>query len=147
MLTESQGLDCLASLNHASMYESQAKLIGSGTLDLGNSSEVSTTWYSPCGLPAKEFVEAALPGTGQCNGLKSGGMQMAVFNVTASMNVLDLNRAGSAIEMVIYSDDQVLGTMRIGKGSLGWKGKNRKQFKNMNWGQFSAMMDKKHYPE
>lgn len=72
---------------------------------------------------------------------------MPVHKVTASMNVLELSKAGSAIELSITADGETLGTIRIGKGSLGWKGKGKKKYNDISWSKFAGMMDDKFYPE
>lgn len=63
------------------------------------------------------------------------------------MNVLELSKAGSAIKLAVTADGETLGTIRIGKGSLGWKGKGRKKFNDISWTKFADMMDEKFYTE
>ena len=67
---------------------------------------------------------------------------MPRHSVTASMNVIELSKSGSAIELVINSDDEVLGTMRIGRGSIGWKAKNKQTYNDIPWPKFAKMIEK-----
>jgi hypothetical protein len=67
-------------------------------------------------------------------------------NVRASLQVRELTKAGSSLDLEIYASKQKLGTMIIGRGSLYWFGKGRKtKSKRINWTKFSAMMDKLAY--
>lgn len=57
------------------------------------------------------------------------------------MRDLEISKAGSAIELKLYVDDEIRGTIQIGHGSFGWRGKKKKTFKKINWTKFAALMD------
>lgn len=62
--------------------------------------------------------------------------------VKAGMRVLEMTKAGSAMELEIFSDNEKLGTIEIGRGSFTWYGKGRTNGKRIGWTKFSQMMDK-----
>ena len=62
--------------------------------------------------------------------------------VRAWMQVADLTKTGSAIWFEISSRGQKLGSMRVGRGSIEWKGKNRKVEKRLSWSRFAQHMEK-----
>jgi hypothetical protein len=51
-------------------------------------------------------------------------------------NVL-LAKAKSAISLSVYSDDEKLGSIEIGQGSLMWKAANAKKSVRINWKKFA----------
>jgi hypothetical protein len=55
--------------------------------------------------------------------------------------VLELTRAGSSLDLAIYADQEKIGTMIIGSGSLSWKGGKRQIVKRISWSRFAEMMD------
>jgi len=61
--------------------------------------------------------------------------------VKGSLQALDLSKAGSAIELEISYDGELLGTMQIGHGSLGWKPRKKKSFKRIDWSTLSAYLN------
>jgi hypothetical protein len=61
--------------------------------------------------------------------------------VEVSVKVLDLSKVGSGIDLVIKSDGVRLGTMRIGHGSIQWRGGSKQKFKRIGWAAFAKMMD------
>ena len=66
--------------------------------------------------------------------------------VKAQFQILDLTRAGSSMDFEIYADDEKLGTLSIGQGSINWK-KGKKQYwgKKLNWSKFAEIMDRETY--
>jgi len=42
----------------------------------------------------------------------------------ANLHVVELTRAGSSLDLAIYADNEKIGTMIIGSGSLLWYGGN-----------------------
>ena len=72
---------------------------------------------------------------------------MSTHKVKASMSVVELTKASTALTLEIFADDSKLGTIELGQGSIGWKGHNRKSVKRMSWSDFAAMMDEYHYTE
>ena len=67
--------------------------------------------------------------------------------VTAQVQILDLTKAGSSIEFKIYANEETLGTITIGRGSLTWRGGRRQRDKRLSWSQFAELMDKNAYGE
>ena len=67
-------------------------------------------------------------------------------SVKANLHVLELTRAGSSLDLAIYEDQEKIGTMIIGSGSLSWKGGKRQITKRIPWGSFAEMMNKLAYP-
>lgn len=61
--------------------------------------------------------------------------------VKASMSSLDLSKAGSGISLSIDCNDEKLGTLRIGHGSMMWKAANLRSFKRIDWTRFAKMME------
>jgi hypothetical protein len=62
--------------------------------------------------------------------------------VRVSVQVLDLSKAGSGINLEIYSEGVRLGTMKLGHGSIQWRGASKQKFKRIDWSAFAKMMDK-----
>ena len=52
-----------------------------------------------------------------------------------------LTREGSALKFEILADDRILGTLSIGKGSIGWKGRSDKRVLPLGWTQFVRLME------
>lgn len=61
--------------------------------------------------------------------------------VKGSLKTLDLSRAGSAIELEISCDGELLGTMQIGHGSMGWKPRKKRSFKRIDWSTLSEYLN------
>jgi hypothetical protein len=68
-------------------------------------------------------------------------------SVKANLHVLELTRAGSSLDLAIYADQEKIGTMVIGSGSLSWKGGKRQIVKGIPWSRFAEMMDRHAYGE
>jgi len=66
-------------------------------------------------------------------------------SVKANFHVLELTRAGSSLDLAIYADQEKIGTMIIGSGSLSWKGGKRQIVKRISWSRFADMMDRLAY--
>ena len=67
--------------------------------------------------------------------------------VSAHVQILDLTKAGSSMEFDIYAQDEKIGTIVIGRGSLTWRGGKRRYEKRLTWSQFAELMDKEAYGE
>jgi hypothetical protein len=52
-----------------------------------------------------------------------------------------LIREGSALAFEIRADARVLGTLSIGKGSIGWKGRSDHRVLPLRWDQFVRLME------
>ena len=66
-------------------------------------------------------------------------------SVKANLHVLELTRAGSSLDLAIYADQEKIGTLVIGSGSLSWKGGKRQIVKRIPWSRFAEMMDELAY--
>ena len=66
-------------------------------------------------------------------------------SVKAHLQVLELAKAGSSLDLEIYSSKEKLGTLIIGRGSLYWYGRNRHKSKRISWTRFAEMMDELAY--
>ena len=53
-----------------------------------------------------------------------------------------LTREGSALEFEILADGGILGTLSIGKGSIGWKGRSDHRVLPLGWSQFVRLMER-----
>jgi hypothetical protein len=56
-----------------------------------------------------------------------------------------LAKAKSALTLQIYSREEKLGELQVGRGSLYWWGANRQKEKRVPWDLFAAMMNKLAY--
>lgn len=63
------------------------------------------------------------------------------LSIKANLHVVELTRAGSSLDLAIYADNEKIGTMIIGSGSLLWYGGKRQIRKRIPWSRFAAMMD------
>lgn len=66
-------------------------------------------------------------------------------SVKAHLQVLELAKAGSSLELEVYASKEKLGTLIIGRGSLYWYGRNRHKSKRISWTRFAEMMDELAY--
>ena len=62
-------------------------------------------------------------------------------SVTANMHVVELTRAGTSLDLEIYAENEKIGTLIIGQGSLSWRGGKRRNSERIPWSKFAAMMD------
>lgn len=67
--------------------------------------------------------------------------------VHARLNVPHLTKAGSGLELEIYAEEEKIGTLTIGRGSLFWKGGKRQKRKQIAWSDFARLMDEMVYGE
>jgi hypothetical protein len=67
--------------------------------------------------------------------------------VTAHVQILDLTKAGSSMELDIYANEEKIGTIVIGRGSLTWRGGKRQREKRLSWSKFAELMDDFAYGE
>jgi hypothetical protein len=68
-----------------------------------------------------------------------------VHAVKASIENVELTKAGTSTRLEIYANAQKIGELVIGRGSLSWYGRNRKRKKRIDWSRFAEMMDKLAY--
>lgn len=65
--------------------------------------------------------------------------------VRAQMQVLELTKAGSSMSLEIFANEEKIGTIIIGRGSITWFGKNRQHGKRISWSKFAELMDQYSY--
>jgi hypothetical protein len=65
--------------------------------------------------------------------------------VYANLNVPELTKAGSGLELYIYASGEKLGEVDIGRGGFYWKGGRRHRRKRISWTDFAAKMDELAY--
>lgn len=65
-------------------------------------------------------------------------------SVRASVQIHQLSKAGTSIDFQIYADEEKIGTMIIGRGSITWFGRNRKTPIELNWTRFAQIMDERY---
>jgi hypothetical protein len=65
--------------------------------------------------------------------------------VKANLQVMELSKAGTSLELQLFAKDQKLGDLTIGRGSLYWHGRNRQSSKRISWSRFARMMDELAY--
>jgi hypothetical protein len=61
--------------------------------------------------------------------------------VRAHLAIRELTRAGSSLNLQLYSRGAKIGELEIGQGSLYWYGRNRQKRKRIRWSRFAEMMD------
>ena len=61
--------------------------------------------------------------------------------VRAYLEVQQLAKAGSSLDLQIFSERHKIGELVIGRGSLFWFGRNRHKRKRIRWSKFAEMMD------
>ncbi len=66
-------------------------------------------------------------------------------SVKANLQVVELTKAGTSLDLAIYADKEKLGTIVIGRGALYWKGANRQKGTRIGWTRFAQMMDELAY--
>jgi hypothetical protein len=64
--------------------------------------------------------------------------------VKVKVQVLELSKAGSGIELEISSEDGKLGTIEIGHGSFGWrKASGKRGFQRVDWTTFTGWLNER----
>ena len=62
--------------------------------------------------------------------------------VRAQLQFLELTKAGTSLNLRIFSHKEKIGELEIGRGSLWWLGRNRKRRKKLSWTRFAELMDR-----
>jgi hypothetical protein len=62
--------------------------------------------------------------------------------VRATLNVIELTKAGTSLDLKIYADGEIIGTIVLGRGALYWYGPSKQKGKRIPWDRFAKMMDK-----
>lgn len=61
--------------------------------------------------------------------------------VKASMHSLDLSKAGSGISLCVECNNEKLGTLKIGHGSMMWRPANARKYKRIEWTKFAKIAE------
>jgi hypothetical protein len=69
------------------------------------------------------------------------------YVVYAALDNFQLAKAKSALTLLIYRRGEKAGQLLIGRGSLYWRGGDRKSEKRIAWGRFAETMDELAYGE
>jgi hypothetical protein len=64
-----------------------------------------------------------------------------VHSVKAALNVHGLSKAGSSLKLEIYARQEKIGEIKLGRGSLFWRGGKRVLWERVSWTRFAEMMD------
>lgn len=67
--------------------------------------------------------------------------------VNVHLQVFEISKAGTSLDLEIFAEDQKLGELTIGRGSINWRGRNRQSTKRIRWSKFAEMMDRLAYGE
>src|SRR5262245_33297939 len=67
--------------------------------------------------------------------------------VKARLLNFELAKARSSLNLEIYLNEEKIGELEIGRGSLFWAGRNRHKSKRLRWSRFVKMMDELAYGE
>lgn len=62
-------------------------------------------------------------------------------SVEAELKVQSLSKAGTSLDLKVYADQEKIGEIILGRGSLYWYGRNRQKGKRISWSRFAQMMD------
>jgi hypothetical protein len=65
--------------------------------------------------------------------------------VKAELANFELVKAGSSLRLEIFSNDEKIGELEVGRGSLYWYGRKRKKRERVDWSRFAEMMDQLAY--
>ena len=65
--------------------------------------------------------------------------------VKVNLQVFELSKAGTSLEIEISERGQKLGDLTIGRGSITWHGRNRQSSKRIRWERFAQMMNELSY--
>lgn len=66
-------------------------------------------------------------------------------SVRADLHVKELTKTGSSLNLEIFANEEKIGTLILGSGSLFWFGRKRQKRKRIDWTKFADMMDELAY--
>ena len=69
------------------------------------------------------------------------------YTVRASLDVLELTRAGSSLNLQLFSGGRKLGELEIGRGSVYWTGARKQKSRRIRWSRFAEVMNELAYGE
>jgi len=61
--------------------------------------------------------------------------------VYANLNVPELTKAGSSLELYVYAEGEKLGELELGRGGVYWRGGKRHTWKRLSWSRFAEVMN------
>jgi hypothetical protein len=64
--------------------------------------------------------------------------------VSASVQIHELTKAGTSIDFEIFADEEKVGTIIIGRGSIAWYGRSRRKPIELSWTRFAELMEKQY---
>jgi hypothetical protein len=67
--------------------------------------------------------------------------------VNAKLQILDMTRAGSSLNLKIYAEGKKLGEIELGRGSITWFRRNARTGKPLSWTKFADIMNAATYGE
>jgi hypothetical protein len=65
--------------------------------------------------------------------------------VRAKLNVHELTKAGTSLNLEILARGEKIGELEIGRGGLYWWGGKRHRSKRLSWSRFAELMDELAY--
>lgn len=65
--------------------------------------------------------------------------------VHAELTNVELVKAKSSLKLELFANQEKIGELEIGRGSMYWRGANRQTSKRIDWSRFAAMMDSMAY--
>jgi hypothetical protein len=65
--------------------------------------------------------------------------------VDVTLKAFGISKAGTSLDLEIYSEGEKIGHLTIGRGSIGWRGGKRKRAKSFRWEEFAEWMDERVY--
>ncbi|MDP1859846.1 MAG: hypothetical protein Q8K82_14330 [Gemmatimonadaceae bacterium] len=68
------------------------------------------------------------------------------FSVEASLENVELVRAGSSIKLEVFKRGEKLGELQIGRGSIFWWGAKRQKRKRLRWDKIADQFNRLAYP-
>ena len=66
-------------------------------------------------------------------------------SVDVTLKAFGITKAGTSLDLEIYSEGEKLGHLTIGRGSIRWRGGKRKRAKTFRWEEFAEWMDERVY--
>jgi hypothetical protein len=69
------------------------------------------------------------------------------YTVRASLNVLELTRPRSSLNLQLFSGGRKLGELEIGRGSVYWMGARKQKSRRIRWSRFAEVMNELAYGE
>jgi hypothetical protein len=65
--------------------------------------------------------------------------------VNLNLQVFGITKAGTSLDLEIYSEGEKLGHLKIGRGSINWRGGKHKKEKRIRWPDFAEWMNERAY--